>query len=336
MFTKQTGLLSGLRGLIPDKAIQVLQQTYHDCKQKLFHRAPVQLSIDGAKEGVPERRYDATIENVYPTLQVYNHSSFAENPDANEMFPVHNGFAADFKGVVRFTQGDPRGAGVNNVANIVMVANGGIWAQQVWVNVLVDWNGDPWQGQQAMIRFTLTGNLSSGSATCTVTQYSGPTSQDPGSTATVFDIDSIFTRGLTGCKGRAEYNYAAGQWEVVYCQQAAFELNVVLGDFCGQQTPDTVPVTDVTVASPAPFDFLPTVTEVYNAMSFGNTLNPARGRAFWNKELDAYELIQFQEVSVLAVTGFIFNADSLVYTTANITGHLCATGGQSPLDTTTC
>lgn len=338
MFTKQTGLLrSLLTGLTPDKIIQALQDTYHNCAAFLQHRAPIRNDVDGAKESVPQRDYTADIENVWPALSIYNHSSWTEGP--LPPIKVNGGFAIDAKGVCRFQMGEVMaggGANIFNNLNISVIIIDGCWIQNLYVLNIYNQDGTVWGGQQALVRFTLTGPLASGSAGATVTQYSGADGLDPGATVTVYDPDSLFTRALTGCKGRAEYNATSGHFEVIACQQAAFELSATAFEFCGASNQQTIDLhDDVAVVSPAPFDFLPPgITTCNNPLYLAGRAD-TKVRMFWNKQTSAYEAIQVSQLTQQIVTEINLSG-SLTYSIMTINTMPCGQGESRTISTTTC
>lgn len=67
---------------------------------------------------------------------------------------------------------------------------------------------------QRVVRFELTATLSTGSsAVAKVRNWSGSAWVTSNYTLTVWDADSLFT-GVNGDKGRAEYHYDSGRWEI--------------------------------------------------------------------------------------------------------------------------
>lgn len=128
MFTKQTPLLERLRGIpYADQLIDALTATYHNCANYLFHRAPVQIDVDGAKEDVPDRLPTAIVNQQWAALNVRNHSSYYDlSADT-----IKNGTAETVAGVVtiqpsNYVQSNASAfkSGVEN--NVVLVlANGG-------------------------------------------------------------------------------------------------------------------------------------------------------------------------------------------------------------------
>lgn len=137
MFTNQVQVLENLRGQVPDELITVLRQLLGNCSQDTVTRGT--LSIDAAPVNGPIVPYNTT-DPVYAALHSYNTIS-TFNPDSESEPSVHNGFAGDFMGVVRFNAAkfpDPAAGVVNNIA---VVINGVLWAVKIIVQDLVI-NGD--------------------------------------------------------------------------------------------------------------------------------------------------------------------------------------------------
>lgn len=144
MFTKQTGLLEALRGLIPEQAIDILKQTYHNCAQALFHRAPVNVEVDGGKLHVPARSNTQTFEQYFSALNISNQSSYYDLSADDAI----NGAAANFAGVTvmqpsNYVQGNSTAfkTGVEN--NVVLAfLNGGVcMAPSILATTIYDIDG---------------------------------------------------------------------------------------------------------------------------------------------------------------------------------------------------
>lgn len=128
MFTKQTSLLERLRGIpYADQIIDALTATYHNCAVALFHRAPVNVEVDGGKLNVPNRTNTQPFEQYFSALNISNQAGYYDlSADT-----IINGAAANFAGVTvmqpsTYVQGNAAAfkAGVEN--NIVLaVLNGG-------------------------------------------------------------------------------------------------------------------------------------------------------------------------------------------------------------------
>jgi hypothetical protein len=79
------------------------------------------------------------------------------------------------------------------------------------------------QSQAGWIRGTLTADMSSGSATVTVTDYGGSQQdvQDPGSGLSVYDPSSLFSRAKSGAAFYAVYDAVDDKYNLVECQTQA-------------------------------------------------------------------------------------------------------------------
>lgn len=136
MFTEHVQILENLRGQVPDELIGILRTLLGNCSQDLVNRGQVAAIIDGSnsdKITLNEAPIVAfwTDDDIYAALKGYNSPSYVM-PDIDD--GVVNGFAADFKGVVRIRAGGGGNVAINQCANIgLFVLNqmggaGGIWA----------------------------------------------------------------------------------------------------------------------------------------------------------------------------------------------------------------
>lgn len=149
------------------------------------------------------------------------------------------------------------------------------------------------QTKAGRIRFTLTANISAGSAACDVDAYSGTQQdiQDPGSTETVYDDGGMWPIALDGAKGEAELDVETNKYNIVACQQMTTRIYGVLP--AGLATTDA----SFSVSTYYPMDFSPfnqsptgTLT-IYNVYTFEGD-SGARFSAEWNANLGQWELYQ--------------------------------------------
>ena len=103
MFTKQAGILERLRnGMNVENIIDTLTAAYHNCAAALFHRAPVTIEVDGAKEHVPRRAGNAPAHQLYAPLNLHNYSAYYDT--TNEEYV--NGVTLNVSGPVNIQPSD--------------------------------------------------------------------------------------------------------------------------------------------------------------------------------------------------------------------------------------
>jgi hypothetical protein len=150
------------------------------------------------------------------------------------------------------------------------------------------------------IEFTLTANMTAGSATATIDQWWG--TNQPTSPTTVHDRQGLFTRALTGAKGIAVLDTNDNLFIVLECQSKAGavamtlaadmttnEANSTVNDFWGSQQDVQNPGSSVIV---------------YDAQGlFKRALDGAKGEAIYDAIDDRYRVVECQsKAGWIAVT----------------------------------
>jgi hypothetical protein len=92
-----------------------------------------------------------------------------------------------------------------------------------WVKVEAEAIIDVDDTRSGEIEFTLTADMSSGSAAATVNRYYGSERDvvNPGSSVTVYDGQDLFTYAKSGAKGKASYDKPNDKYWITNCQQLA-------------------------------------------------------------------------------------------------------------------
>ena len=227
MYTEHVQILQNLQGQVPDDLINVLRTLLGNCTQDLVNRGQVEASIDGTNADKPNLEAAPVVpywtdDEVYAALKGYNTPSYI-GVDIDD--GVNNGFAGDFKGVVRIKMGGGGNVAINRVANIgLIIVNqiggaGGIWANIGDENNYIE---NAYITNLHVTNFSPPSNTGFGNGTATVdSSGSGPY------TITGFYYTSGTAAAITGFTNPRGhiwrigdaiylgYNGQSGNWEVI-------------------------------------------------------------------------------------------------------------------------